>query len=238
MKREGPTKHIKKVMSEIVEKDRTFSSVLPHFLYFGSPLRRLDDLALLLNEYQYDERVEKIIEALVSQSPSKMDWVEGGSRRGFEPSRLFLSPGNRLDPAPGSPLDLLNNLVSRIPFVLEFRGYRNNKTGAIEIESGCIPTSIDGFAKYLVTGRIPPIDVKDCTVEVVWLLWEIYFRNIGLDRFKRCPQCKRWFVDRTRNRQKERCSKHCTWQWWSWGRRKEEGHNLPESKKRKKRKDR
>jgi len=68
---------------------------------------------------------------------------------------------------------------------------------------------------------------SDHKKEVLWLLWEFYFRKIGLERLKRCPQCKRWFVDRTRNKQKEHCSLHCTWQWWSWIKRKKEGHNLP-----------
>lgn len=235
MKRIGPTQKIKKVMREVVDKNPDYSTVLPFFLYPGSPLRRLDDLALLLNETPYDGRVEKIIEALVTQSPSEMEWSEEKSRTGFEPSRLFISPGSRLYPAPGSPLDIFNSLVMRTPFILRFVGYKNNKTGAIKIEAGRSPISIDGFATYLETGRIE--GKTDYTEEALWLIWEIYFREIGLERLKRCSQCQRWFVDRTRNKQKERCSQRCTWQWWSWERRKEEGHKLPKVKTKKGKED-
>jgi len=46
----------------------------------------------------------------------------------------------------------------------------------------------------------------------------------GWQRLKRCPQCNKWFYDRTRNKKRDRCSRHCTWLWWSRERRKEEGH--------------
>jgi hypothetical protein len=163
-----------------------------------------------------------------------MEWSEETSHTGVGLSRLLISPGSRLSPAPGSPLDIFNSLVMRTPFILRFVGYKNNKTGAIKIEAGRSPISIDGFAAYLETGRIER--KTDYTEEALWLIWEIYFREIGLERLKRCPQCQHWFVDRTRNKQKERCSQRCTWQWWSWSKRKEEGHNLPELKKTKPRK--
>ena len=52
-----------------------------------------------------------------------------------------------------------------------------------------------------------------------WFLWQFYFRERGWQRLKRCSQCKRWFVDETRNHKKERCSDRCTWRWWNWARR-------------------
>jgi len=35
-------------------------------------------------------------------------------------------------------------------------------------------------------------------VSLLWLFWEIYYQKIGLERLKQCPQCREWFVDRTR----------------------------------------
>lgn len=45
------------------------------------------------------------------------------------------------------------------------------------------------------------------------------------DRVKRCAQCHRWFVDATKNHLAARCSRRCTWQWWSRSRRRERGHS-------------
>lgn len=42
----------------------------------------------------------------------------------------------------------------------------------------------------------------------------------ALNRLRRCPQCSKWFVDRTRNRSAKRCSKRCTWAWWNRPRRR------------------
>lgn len=68
--------------------------------------------------------------------------------------------------------------------------------------------------------------------EALWFLWRFFFHERGWQRLKRCPQCMKWFVDHTKNRKKERCSPHCTWQWWSRDRRKESGHRVPKGKKR------
>lgn len=64
---------------------------------------------------------------------------------------------------------------------------------------------------------------------ILSLIWRIFI-NGDWKRFKQCPQCKKWFVDKTRNNKKDRCSAHCTWQWWSRERRIEEGHKLSKVK--------
>ncbi len=46
-------------------------------------------------------------------------------------------------------------------------------------------------------------------------LWQFYFQGEGFRRLKRCPQCRVWFVDKTRNAKKTRCSRRCTNRWWS-----------------------
>lgn len=40
-----------------------------------------------------------------------------------------------------------------------------------------------------------------------------YFNSPHRDRLKRCPRCRRWFVDMTRNRSSLRCSRACTIAW-------------------------
>lgn len=62
-----------------------------------------------------------------------------------------------------------------------------------------------------------------------------FFDGDNWERIKRCPQCGNWFVDYSRNKGKERCSKGCTNRWWSRDRRKKEGHG--KGKKRRKRKE-
>jgi hypothetical protein len=46
---------------------------------------------------------------------------------------------------------------------------------------------------------------------VVWLA--MYFMHPFRERLRRCQQCARWFVDRTRNKSARRCSSACTIAW-------------------------
>ena len=55
-------------------------------------------------------------------------------------------------------------------------------------------------------------------------LWRFYFQDKGWERLKRCPQCRKWFVDTIRNKNKIRCSRQCTDKWWDFRRRKHVGH--------------
>ena len=40
-----------------------------------------------------------------------------------------------------------------------------------------------------------------------------YFANPARERLRRCTQCRRWFVDATKNRSARRCSTQCTVKW-------------------------
>jgi hypothetical protein len=57
-------------------------------------------------------------------------------------------------------------------------------------------------------------------------LWWYYFHGNVWTRLKRCPVCRAWFVDTSKNKVTARCSARCTAQWWSRSRRKEAGHTL------------
>jgi hypothetical protein len=56
------------------------------------------------------------------------------------------------------------------------------------------------------------------------ILWHS-LQSPGIKRVKRCPRCKTWFLDRTRNRGALRCSIACTWAWWNRRRRKQARHS-------------
>jgi hypothetical protein len=67
------------------------------------------------------------------------------------------------------------------------------------------------------------ISCADWRGQVVKLLVD-YFGHASPERLKCCAQCGRWFVDQTRNNIRLRCSRACTWRWWSRERRREAGH--------------
>jgi hypothetical protein len=69
--------------------------------------------------------------------------------------------------------------------------------------------------------RLKPNLVLD---RVLWLLWEVFYRNLDLRRLKKCSVCPKWFVDHSKNKSKTRCSARCTSQRWSWEARKQAGH--------------
>ena len=67
------------------------------------------------------------------------------------------------------------------------------------------------------------ISCADARGEIVKLLID-YFGHSSPERLKCCAQCGRWFVDQTRNNIRLRCSRACTWRWWSRDRRRQAGH--------------
>lgn len=77
--------------------------------------------------------------------------------------------------------------------------------------------------------RSPTHEMEDA----LRILEKYFFHGDGWERLKKCPQCGKWFVDDSRNKKKERCSPHCTWQFWSWDRRKKAGHRNFKPKKKK-----
>ena len=78
---------------------------------------------------------------------------------------------------------------------------------------------------------IAGVDPVTQTEPALLLLWTSYFQREGWKRLKRCPQCKKWFVDETKNRMKVHCSKQCKWQWWNREKRWEAGHKYQKKPK-------
>ena len=114
-------------------------------------------------------------------------------------------------PLPGLSIAAFNELAKRNPIPL--RVIEMEKNGEMEI-----------YPEYYPTTKIG---------EALWFLWRFFFHERGWERLKRCPQCMKWFVDDTKNKKKERCSPHCTWQWWSRDRRKRSNHRISGRKMRK-----
>ena len=149
--------------------------------------------------------MEGIVEAMTDQP----------SREKPLPSPRTLLTGeswnpNKRIPHPKFSIAAFNQLAQENP--LSLRVLRKESRGRVEVYSEHYPTN----------------EME----EALWYLWRFFFHDGGWERLKRCPQCMRWFVDDTRNKQKQRCSSQCTWQWWSRDRRKESGHRVPKGKKR------
>lgn len=172
----------------------------------------LEYFANLLNDPQVGDENERsmvktFIEGMSNQYPSKLTWTEGG----FEPKDQ--APPTWVSPSLESPLYFFNRQAKENPIILKFIGVKR-KARPVQI----YPIA-EGSPNRLLGSTL-------------WLLWEDYFTKEGWKRLKRCPQCGGWFVDRTRNKKKERCSSDCTTKFWSWGRRRAEGHKLPIKKRR------
>ena len=82
------------------------------------------------------------------------------------------------------------------------------------------------------------INSSDAISSATWYLWRFFFQKSGWERLKHCPQCRKWFVDETRNKKKERCSDRCTARWWNRDRRKTARHRTVVKKRSKKGSDR
>ena len=150
------------------------------------------------------QMVEGIVESMTDQP----------SREKPLPSLRTLSTRRSWDPnvpvrLPGLSIAAFNELAKRNPIPL--RVIEMEKKGEMEI-----------YPEYYPTTKIG---------EALWFLWRFFFHERGWERLKRCPQCMKWFVDDTKNKKKERCSPHCTWQWWSRDRRKESAHRTSASEK-------
>jgi hypothetical protein len=212
MKRSGLPKKIEKLVERIVGEEPGLASVARLFLYQNDDLFKLEVLASVLNDVppdSPDRAIAEMIEKLVTIPPAEQEWVK------VVDSPLGIGP-TECDPAPESPLYVLNKFLEKNPCILRIEGVERAH-GNIAVHATHIPLP-------LVAGMSRDVD------RILWLLWEVFYRDIDLTRLKTCPVCHKWFVDRSKNKSKVRCSQPCTWQRWSWDERKKAGHHLPGSK--------
>lgn len=189
--------------------DRVLSLQQAHDEFSG-----LEYICYLLNNTQIDDKNElrpqsyvmkRIVEDISKQPLSKLSWTESGFK--FESFPL----GQEFKPSIDSPLHFFNQVAQENPITLKFIGLKKKRR--IEFD-----TTVDGSPTGLA----------------LWVLWREYFGRKGWERIKKCRQCGHWFVDRARNRKTECCSPKCTWKFWSWGKRRAEGHKLPIKKRKSK----
>lgn len=190
---------------------------LPKFVQ--SNLGGLDLIATHLNAiprwskdhelYPIWEKIEGIIETMTDQPPSQEREKRGTTLL----TQSHWSPNKRY-PLPGMAIRSFNFHAKKNPVSLII-SLQKSKAGVIEVSAGHEPASLMQSA--------------------LWFLWRFYFQDKGWERLKRCPQCRHWFVDKTKNKKKDRCSPHCTWQWWSRDRRKKSNHHINRSETRERR---
>ncbi len=212
MKRSGPRKKIEKLIERIVGEEPGLAYAARLLFYPNDDLFKLEALASVLNDVPRDvpaHSLVELIERLVTNASTKQEWVR---QENLAP---IIGP-TPCTPAPGSPLYVLNKFLETNPCILRIEG--------VERAHGNILVYATHIPLPLVAGMSRDVD------RILWLLWEVFYRDIDLTRLKTCPVCHKWFVDRSKNKSKVRCSQPCTWQRWSWTERKKAGHHLPGSK--------
>ncbi len=97
-----------------------------------------------------------------------------------------------------------------------------------------IPARLEIMSVPTKSGLLPEVHTDDDNGFAAWMLWRCFFVEQWW-RLKRCPQCRKWFVDKTRNGVMVRCSRSCTDKWWTLARRREAHHHVPGSARKTKR---
>jgi len=101
------------------------------------------------------------------------------------------------------------------PCILRIKG-RERAAGNIEVSADHVPLPLP----WVVGMSDKAIEQNRATDRILWLLWEVFNRNMDLTRLKSCSVCHTWFVDHSKNKTKIRCSAACTSKRWSWEARK------------------
>ncbi len=223
MAQRKPSKKKLKLMRCLVGEDPSLASGAGMLLYPGD---RLESLAANLNNVEPDSPyLADLVERLLARPPAKQDWVEQ------KELAFFIGP-TPCTPAPGSPLYDLNMFLASNPCFLRIEGLKR-ADGSIGANATHIPippfrlSGTHGLAlDPAVEERLLKLTADLTTQRILWLLWEVFDRNIDLTRLKRCPVCKRWFVDHTKRGNKARCTTRCTSRQWTWEERKKAGHKL------------
>jgi len=223
MAQRKPSKKKLKLMRCLVDEDPSLASGAALYLY---PRDRLEYLAANLNNVEPDSPyIADLVEQLLACPPAKQGWVS-------QKERAFVIGPTPCTPAPGSPLYVLNESLATNPCFLRIEGYER-ADGSIGVHATHIPIppfqvsdAHDLALDPAVRERLLKLTLDLTTQRILWLLWEVFDRNIDLTRLKRCPVCTRWFVDHTKRGNKARCTTRCTSRSWTWGERKKAGHKL------------
>jgi len=201
----------KKISDKIVQAGKDmFYSQLAHIAFNLNRMENLKD-----QELSAWKEVEDIVESMTDQpgrdsvytkreANSYIEHLFKTSPGGISTALANLGRGNYWNPSkriplPGYAISTFNRWARRNPVTLKVWIDENER---------------------IVAG----LDPKTQSESPLLLLWLSYFQREGWKRLKRCPQCKKWFVDETKNRMKVHCSEQCKWQWWNREKRSEAGH--------------
>ena len=209
MKRTKPNGKMKNLMLRLVGEEPGLASVARLFLYRNDVLYKLEVLASVLNDVAPDSpdyAIAEMIEKLVTVPPAKQKWTQ---------IAVPIIGPTLYTPAPESPLYALNESLLQHPCVLQIEGL-GRAEGNIEVYANHLPVPLP----WVVGISDAAIERNRATDRILWILWEVFYRDIDLARLKKCPVCHKWFVDHTKNKSKIRCSDPCTWQRWAWEARK------------------
>ncbi len=87
--------------------------------------------------------------------------------------------------------------------------------------------------QFIITIGGGAVSVRSSTPRAVWVtLLADFLINPQRDRLRRCPVCKQWYVDQTRNRSALRCSRKCTITWSNAHRSQKSGKSSPSGPRR------
>lgn len=153
--------------------------------------------------------VENIVEVMTGQ-PSKDSELFEGDRESYlfkNPRQTLLTsrywnPHDRVQ-MPNIAVGFFNRLAKKYPIPLKL-DLKKDTNGKFEIEATSHSSS---YAQ-----------------NVLWLLWRFYFHDAGWERLKRCPFCKKWYADGSKNKTKLYCSRPCHDRSWNRPRRRNAGH--------------
>lgn len=196
-----------------VGKGEIFMKKLPEFVRdpFGLKqiavhLNKIPDMGGKMAEVW--KKAEWIIKSLVDPLPVRNEIPP----RSLQSGRLFI----RKTLLGGPPTRKLGLIRWWRAAKMDFNGWAEENPVPLSIELDRSPENKIEFK----TGVSHPDDAQFA----IYLLWLYFFKDRGWERLKRCPQCGKWFVDTSSNKNKSRCSMECTWKWWDRPKRKEAGH--------------
>lgn len=168
-----------------------------------SPSRALEDLAWFLNKLP--EMSGGMAEAW-KEAERVVQFVVPDPNRTRAIRRLLGTPPDLMPPRMPSLEDAawaFNRMTKRLPSRLTIRADRQ--------------------ARGRVVFR-PDVTGPGEAHLAAWMLWRFFFPDEGWRRLKRCPQCRKWFVDTTKNRTKTFFPDSCKDRWWNRERRRGAGH--------------
>jgi predicted RNA-binding Zn ribbon-like protein len=138
--------------------------------------------------------------------------VTQGLYRAWETAREVAIAGAGRAVLPPTALPLLRALAEGTPVT-----YRFGVKGQLEGRDAWAMTHLDPTQAHLRVPSTRPdlyLELASPSVSLAGFIHVLaYVQSPHRERLRRCQQCRRWFVDETRNASARRCSRECTIKW-------------------------